>query len=441
MSVIAMNAITNIMILVFAEIMYPHFYVPNKKRSKYEKIIVIIGISLGLTICQHITVIKQIAVLKMINYAFVVVTVNIYNRIFYKPEGCSYVIINTVSMFFLLLIEFISVIVMPTVSHKTINEYLENDNLIVSYLIYWFLMYVFFQSIYIFVKKYKENIPSITGYGIAAYIVLFVFEVIMIGYTIRLASDETATTVLIVVLSGYFMINMLVAYLIMKISGTGKVKYENEMLHQQSMTQMTTYVDLLEKYETSQKTAHDMEKHLRVLSGLISEEDEKAKEYLSNLTEEVESFKPVFRSNSAILDVIINHKILQSKLKGINFEIEYDETDMSFISDMDITVILANTLDNAYEAVENLEREQRNVKLVISLMAGLILINISNNYYEVNKKPDGGFLSTKKNHYGIGLKNVRETVKKYDGLCEADVVADKFIIRITIPYVDNERSM
>ena len=95
-----MNAITNIMILVFAEIMYPHFYVPNKKRSKYEKIIVIIGISLGLTICQHITVIKQIAVLKMINYAFVVVTVNIYNRIFYKPEGCSYVIINTVSMFF-----------------------------------------------------------------------------------------------------------------------------------------------------------------------------------------------------------------------------------------------------------------------------------------------------------------------------------------------------
>lgn len=75
---------------------------------------------------------------------------------------------------------------------------------------------------------------------------LFAFEIIMIGYTTKLASDEKTTTVLLIVLSGYFLINLLVAYLIFKSSRGSEVKYEYELLQQQAATQMTLYRDLLE---------------------------------------------------------------------------------------------------------------------------------------------------------------------------------------------------
>ena len=104
-------------------------------------------------------------------------------------------------------------------------------------------------------------------------------------------------------------------------------------------------------------------------------------------------------------------------------------------------MILANVLDNAYEAVEKLDENHREVKLVINYMAGFVLVNVSNYYAQVNRELDGKFLSTKKNHLGIGMKNVQRTVEKYDGIYVAEVKGDKFIVKITIPYVKKERSV
>lgn len=173
----------------------------------------------------------------------------------------------------------------------------------------------------------------------------------------------------------------------------------------------------------------------------MADKETKAEKYLSDFAQKIEQSKPQFKSKNAILDVIINHKILQSELKNIHFIVDYDDTDLDFISDMDITVILANVLDNAYVAVEKLDENHREVRLVINYMAGFVLINVSNNYAQVNREPDGKFLSTKKNHLGIGMKNVQRTVEKYDGIYVAEVKGDRFIVKITIPYVKKGRSV
>lgn len=428
-----MNIISNIILFVFAEKIYPYYYAP-KKGSAYLKAAVITGISVLLALLHPIE-------LKFINYVLVVLSINIYNKNFYKTEGYSYILFNTAALLFLLLTEFASVIIIPLITHETINEYLTEGNLLSSYLINWFIMFVIFETVYMMIKKRKEQIPSITLTGIAAYLLLFVFEIVMIGYTTKLASDEKTTTVLLVVLSGYFLINLLVAYLIFKSSRGSEVKYEYELLQQQATTQMTLYRDLLEKYEQSQEITHDVNRHLETLSGLLADKETKAEKYLSDFAQKIEQSKPQFKSKNAILDVIINHKILQSELKNIHFIVDYDDTDLDFISDMDITVILANVLDNAYEAVEKLDENHREVRLVINYMAGFVLINVSNNYAQVNREPDGKFLSTKKNHLGIGMKNVQRTVEKYDGIYGAEVKGDRFIVKITIPYVKKERSV
>lgn len=428
-----MNIISNIMLFVFAEKIYPYYYSP-KKRTAYLKIALIIGISVLLALLQPIE-------LKFINYVLVVLSINMYNKIFYKTEGYSYILFNMSALLFILLAEFASVIIIPLVTHKTINEFLAEGNLLSSYLINWFIMFVIFQTVYMTMKKRKEQIPSITLTAIAAYLLLFVLEIVMIGYTTKLVSEKKATTVLLIALSGYFLINLLVAHLIFKSSRGSEIKYEYELLQQQAATQMMLYRDLLKKYEQSQKITHDVNRHLVTLSGLFTDKETKAEKYLSDFVQEIEQIKPQFKSKNAILDVIINHKILQSEMNGIHFAVDYDDTDLNFISDMDITVIMANILDNAYEAVEKLDQNHREVRLVINHMAGYVLINVSNNYAQVNREPDGKFLSTKINHLGIGMKNVQRAVEKYDGIYGAEVNGDRFIVKITIPYVKKERSV
>lgn len=428
-----MNVISNIMLFVFADRIYPYFYA-SKKSEIYLKVIIIISLSIFLALIQPIRP-------TFIYYILVIIAINAFNKVFYKTEGFSYVLFNTSALLFLLLVEFISVIIIPLITQQTINEYLESGNIIISYLINWSVMFVLFETGYMLIKKHREKLPSITFLGIAVYLLLFVFEIVMIGYTTRIASDKMTTTVLIVVLSGYFLINLLVAYLIFKTSRNSEIKYEYELLQQQARTQLSLYRDLLEKYEQSQGITHDVKRHLKTLSGLISPKDSKAERYLYEFVEEIESFKPQFKSDNEILDVIINHKILQSELKKIEFGIDYDDVDLSFISDMDITIILANILDNAFEAVESLEDHQRKVRLVISSISGLVLIHVTNNYSQINCEPGGRFVSTKKNHSGIGLKNVQKTVEKYNGIYGIEIKGNKFIVKITIPSIEKERSV
>ncbi len=431
---IIMNTVSMMILFLFADKIYPHYYPQKKERFKYEKYLFIAVASILLAVLHEHE-------MDIINYVLVVAAVNVYNNLFYKTEGYMYILFNVSALLFMLLAEFVSVIMIPLLAHKTINEYLEEGNLIISYLINWFVMFAIFEPGYMFLKRKNEKLPSITLSGIAAYILLFVFEVIIIGYTTKLASDEKTTTVLILTLCGYTFINLLAAYLIFKTAKNGEIKYENELLQQQSMTQMMLYRDLLEKYDESQRTAHDVKKHLKILSGLIGDED-RTRKYLEEFIEETEKMKPQFKSRNAILDVIINHKILQAELKGIEFTVDYTDVDMSFISDMDITIMLANALDNSYEAVEALEKNRRQVKLIITKMSDFLLINISNTYNNVEQKPDGKFATTKKNHSGLGLKNVQKAVEKYDGIYKAEVVEDKFKVKITIPILNSrERSV
>ena len=144
----------------------------------------------------------------VINYILVVMAINIYNKIFYKTNGYLYILFNLSALLFLLLVEFVSVIIIPLMTHKTINEYLEKGNLISSYLINWFVMLAILEPGYMLLKRKSEKLPSITISGIAAYISLFVFEIVMIGYTTKLASDKKTTTILIVTLCGYTFINL-----------------------------------------------------------------------------------------------------------------------------------------------------------------------------------------------------------------------------------------
>ena len=78
-----------------------------------------------------------------------------------------------------------------------------------------------------------------------------------------------------------------------------------------------------------------------------------------------------------------------------------------------------------------LSRTQRYINFVLKKQIGLIVVNITNSC-EV-KSDNGSILnhSTKANHSGIGLLNVRKAVNKYNGVFSAQYEENSFCATAT----------
>ena len=112
------------------------------------------------------------------------------------------------------------------------------------------------------------------------------------------------------------------------------------------------------------------------------------------------------------------------------------ETDT--ISAFDIGIILNNLLDNAIEACEKLEQEQRYINLTLKKKNHFLLIEVENSFDGKVIWEDGGIvpMTTKQSdlpdilmEHGIGLKNVKNVADHYLGDMDIKIKNDVFKVK------------
>ena len=113
---------------------------------------------------------------------------------------------------------------------------------------------------------------------------------------------------------------------------------------------------------------------------------------------------------------ICTHKANIAAQKGIRLEVDGRIPEQIELMPVDLCTILSNALDNAIEAVENMEEELRFIRLEMSSQGKLLFFRFSN---PVKKDADIAKLgvSTKKDikNHGFGLLNIKYVVEKYNG--------------------------
>ena len=97
--------------------------------------------------------------------------------------------------------------------------------------------------------------------------------------------------------------------------------------------------------------------------------------------------------------------------------------------------IISNLLNNAIEACEKIQEDKRIIEFEIAGYNSQIFISVRNSYDMesiINQKQK--FITTKEDklNHGIGLENVRRTVKKYDGDMRISQENERFIVTINI---------
>lgn len=182
---------------------------------------------------------------------------------------------------------------------------------------------------------------------------------------------------------------------------------------------------------------HDFRNHLYVISERIrrSEYDE-AISYIDKIGGCTEEASSIVVAENEILATILTVKNIICKNKEIEFNHEITCGPIH-IEDMDLNTVVSNLLDNAIEASEKCEINQRKIVFKIKDVKQFLAIECSNTCKMKQAGKKHIFQTTKDNkeEHGYGIENIKETVEKYGG--QAEFTCEEGIFHVKIMMENN----
>ena len=188
----------------------------------------------------------------------------------------------------------------------------------------------------------------------------------------------------------------------------------------QKLNDQLLYTTQKEEFdETLRSFRHDFKNHSLVLNAMIEQGNMTgAKAYLKDLTEDISGAMPRFSTGNEIVNSLLSIK--SSSAAKDNIIILVDGTiPPQGIAPKDMCIIVGNLLDNAIEACRKLpDTADKQITIQTGMEGNMLFISVQNPSPGSGTIPVDGLPKTTKANsriHGIGLKNVRDIARKYNG--------------------------
>ncbi len=214
--------------------------------------------------------------------------------------------------------------------------------------------------------------------------------------------------------------------------------YERSVQNEQELSQIKLseqrrkldydYYKMLEEHRRESRIViHDIKHHLNLIRCMAEDwGNSEVCDYIESIQKESYFCKSATLSGNKIADVILSRKSFVCRQKGIEFLLEHNNTDLSFVSDWDLCAVLSNALDNAIESAQKSEEKLVQVRFYRAQNRGFCFLEIINSCDKAPEKNHKGYKSTKSGKYhGIGLYSIRQVAEKYHGQLVTQYTEDK----------------
>ena len=196
-------------------------------------------------------------------------------------------------------------------------------------------------------------------------------------------------------------------------------KKEQELLKREkriNKMQKKYYLSMLEREEETRRYRHDINNHLMYLRELVDGNLD-AQNYIDKLQVRLYDIKRKnYETGLEILNILLNNH-LSKVAKDISVSIVGKVTAQPDISDVDFCTIFSNLLDNAIEEIGRAKYVNPYIKIEIKNGKMYLMIIIRNSSKVIIEDKVEKIMTKKqdKKNHGIGLENVRETIKRNKG--------------------------
>ncbi len=201
--------------------------------------------------------------------------------------------------------------------------------------------------------------------------------------------------------------------------------------------------DLMEKhcqevenmYRQTRGWRHDYHNHIQTMKAyLIMGNLDKLASYLNELDTDLTAVDTVIKTGNIMIDAVLNSKISLAKSRGITVDAKAIVPKNLSVSEIDLSLIIGNLMDNAMEACMKTEKNKRFIRVYIDILKGQLYIYVMNSTSGKLKKSGKLYLSTKNQKYhGFGLMRMDKVVDRYQGYVDRQNEEDVFVTEIMLP--------
>ena len=220
-------------------------------------------------------------------------------------------------------------------------------------------------------------------------------------------------------------LNIFVVYFYITAARSNEAEKKSRLYRQKEVLVYQHYQKLEESYRQSRKIVHDVKNHIQALGKLYEEgQIEEAEKYKEEVFHLLNQNNHTWYTENRMLNIILNEKLCHENLRDARLELDIEENCLDRIREIDITTIFANLLDNAIEAIGK-EEGEKYLKILAKREKEFLMIQVVNSKSIHPAKGEG--------HQGLGLENIREALKPYEGTCTITDDEKQFQAVILIP--------
>ncbi|WP_231687006.1 ATP-binding protein [Bacillus sp. JCM 19034] len=213
-----------------------------------------------------------------------------------------------------------------------------------------------------------------------------------------------------------------------------RIRHELEAMQKILQNQYSQYQQSKESIELINYKYHDLKNQIIALRA--EEDPEKRNTYLNEMEDGIKAFEAQNKTGHHVLDTLLASKQMYCIKNGITLTCVADGTLLNNMDVVDICTIFGNALDNAIEHEMKIKNEEKRL-IHVSLFTQKEFVMIRfENYFEGDLKLEGDLPATTKKdkfYHGYGLKSIRYTVQKYNGVVKVGLNNNWFELKIVIP--------
>lgn len=248
---------------------------------------------------------------------------------------------------------------------------------------------------YVFIKNYYDGSFQLSGHSIiilslCSVVTFVIINVILREYVLGSISFGFCASLVAVFILFLFLVTVLCVL---------NAKYYDSNLEQSLRLEAYDYEDkyinaITERTVEYNKLRHDMKNHFDIVERMINTSHiQEAKDYMEQISfDQGEHYVHV---NHLVLNYILSNKTKLAKSHGIDLCSVIIGKPVTFIADVDYSILVGNLLDNAIEAT--IEAKENEVNLCLSFYEDRFVIEVKN--CVVDKPKSKQLLTNKKDNY------------------------------------------
>lgn len=310
----------------------------------------------------------------------------------------------------------------------SLNEY--PTHFVLYFVVFLFLEFAVFRNLQ---QNGKLRLKTLT----TLFSGLLVFTIVsLLYYQIIEAFITDRGTWLVFVYAMVYDLLCCALFLVLQVIEQRSARFKEDLEVERLLRQRQKEQYMMTKDSVSliERKCHDLKHQIAALRSIDSREVREKS--IQEIEEAILIYGAVVKTGSDVLDTVLMDKYLYCEQHDISWTCMADGSNLNFMDPVDLYVLFANALDNAIEAVQQLDDpKQRAISVSVYTKYHMVFLQIEN-YYKDALKFDNELPKTtkpEKELHGFGLKSVQYTAEKYGGSMQIETENQIFSLYIAIP--------